>query len=96
MRESESLRKYFKDSDIRFAVIWLRSEKEEWLKAAPTISNALQLFVENAETTNTLTKQLNVNGFPSYYIIDRDGNIIKDGVPGYLSPELPDFMNKYK
>lgn len=96
LKGSESLREHFKDSDIRFAVIWLRSPKEDWIKLAPTISNTIQIFIDDAEMTDRLMMQLNVHGFPTYLMIDKNGNVTKDGVPRYQSPELPDFLNLYK
>jgi len=96
LKGSESLREYFNDTDIKFAVLWLRSTKESWLKVAPTISNAMQIFIDNVDMTNQVIGHLNVNGFPTYLMIDKDGNITKDGVPRYLSPELPEFLNSYK
>ena len=96
LKGSESLREHFKNSDIRFAVIWIRSSKEEWLKIAPTISNTTQFFIDDVEMTDRIMGHLNVHGFPTYLMIDKNGNIIKEGVPRYLSPELPDFLNLYK
>ncbi len=96
LKESESLRKYFKDTDIRFAVIWLRSPEEDWIKVAPTISKAIQIFIDDVEMTDRLMGHLKFNGFPTYLMIDKDGNITKDGVPSYLSPELLQFLNNYK
>lgn len=96
LKRSESLRKNYKDSDIKFVIIWLRSDKEAWLNIAPTISNTVQIFIADAEMDDLITKSLSVNGFPTYLMIDRVGNITKAGVPGYLSPELLDFLNRYK
>ena len=79
-----------------FVIIWLRSDKEAWLNIAPTISNTVQIFIADAEMDDLITKNLSVNGFPTYLMIDRVGNITKAGVPGYLSPELLDFLNRYK
>ena len=96
IKGSEPVREYFKDTDIRFAIIWLRSTKEEWLKLAPAVSNAIQIFVDNVDMSNMIMKYLQVRGFPTYLMIDKEGNVTKDGVPSYLSTELPDFLNSYK
>lgn len=98
LKGSESLREAYKNTDIKFAVLWLRSAKEDWLHLAPTISNAVQIFIDEAEVdmTNMVIKNLQINGFPTYLMIDKDGDIIKDGVPRYQSPELPEFLNRYK
>ncbi len=95
LKRSESLREHFKDSDIRFAVIWLRSTKENWIKFAPTISNTIQIFIDDVAMTDRIMGHLNVHGFPTYFMIDKNGNLTKEGVPRYQSPELPDFLNFY-
>ncbi|MBD5247993.1 MAG: hypothetical protein HDS54_07515 [Barnesiella sp.] len=92
---SESLREHFRDSDVKFAVMWLRSEKEDWVKVAPTISNAIQIFVDDTEMDDRITGYLDISGFPSYLMIDKEGNITNDGVPHYLSPELPEFLGNF-
>lgn len=96
IEESESLREHFKGSDIRFAIIWLNSTKDAWLKIAPTISNAIQIFIDNTEMSDRITSYLKLNGFPTYLMIDKKGNMIKDEVPHYQSPELLNFLNLYK
>jgi len=96
LKGSESLREHFKDSDIRFAVIWLRSTKGNWIKIAPTISNTIQIFIDDVEMTDRIMCHLNVHSFPTYLMIDKNGNVTKDDVPRYLSPELSDFLNLYK
>lgn len=96
LKMSESLREFFKDSDIRFGVIWLRSTEEAWIKVAPAISNAIQIFIDDVEMTDRIMGNLNIDGFPTYLMIDENGNITKDGIPSYQSPELINFLNNYK
>ena len=98
LKGSESLREHFKDSDIRFAVIWLNSSKDNWIKLVPTISNTIHIFIDinDVEMTDQILGHLNVQGYPTHIMIDRNGNMTKDGVPRYLSTELPDFLNLYK
>ncbi|MDE6125521.1 MAG: hypothetical protein K2G30_01055 [Muribaculaceae bacterium] len=98
LKGSESLREHFKDSDIRFAVIWLNSTKDNWIKLVPTISNAIHVFIDidDVEMTDQILGHLNVQVYPTHIMIDKNGNVTKDGVPRYLSPELPDFLDLYK
>lgn len=92
---SESLRKHFKDTDVVFAVIWTQSSKDVWLKVAPTLSNITQIFIEDQEMMDRIGGYLAVKGFPTFFMIDKDGKIQKD-VPRYQSPDLPAFLNKYR
>lgn len=94
LRSSETLRDHFKDTDIRFAVVWLRSPRADWERIAPTITNATHILVEDAEMSDIVMKHLSIHGFPSYFMIDRDGNITADNVPDYHSIQLPDFLEK--
>lgn len=93
---SESLRSHFKDSSIKFAVIWSQSSKTEWLKFAPAITNAVQIFIEDQEMMDRLAATLKFKGFPTPYMIDKNGNIIKEEVPDFHSSNLPDFLNRYR
>lgn len=95
LKDSESLRKHFRDSDIKFIIIWLRSEKETWFKIAPTLTNAIQIFIDSAEMDDKIQHCLGVKSFPTYLMIDRYGNIINKGVPRYLSPELLIYLSNY-
>lgn len=93
LRLSEGLRNHFKDTDLRFAVIWLRSPRADWEKIAPTITNATHILVEDVEMSDILMKHLSIHGFPSYFMIDRDGNITADDVPNYHSEQLTEYLN---
>ncbi len=96
LKGSESLREHFKENGTKFAVIWLRSTKENWIKLAPTITNTIQIFIDDVEMTDLIMSHLNVHGFPTYLMIDKNGNLLKENIPGYLSPDLTDFLNNYK
>jgi len=89
---SEGVRTHFKDSEVAFVVLWLKSDIDLWSKLVPTIHNALHLFVSDEDTANRLMGALKVGGFPSYYFMDRSGTIITEGVPSFHSAELPDFL----
>ncbi|MDE6304468.1 MAG: TlpA family protein disulfide reductase [Paramuribaculum sp.] len=95
LMKSEDLRKSFKDSNIRFAVIWLRSTADQWAKLAPTISNATHIFIDDVEMTDRIMGHLNIQGFPTYLMIDKNGNLIKNNVPRYQSLDLPDFLKSH-
>ena len=89
---SESIRDHFKHSDILFAIIWLKSDMEAWTKLAPTIHNAVQIFIPDDDMANRIMGALKIHGFPSYYFIDRQGIINSDGIPSFNSSALADFL----
>lgn len=92
LKNSEDLRNHYKESGIVFAAVWLRSSLEEWRKLAPKITNTVQIFISENEMSDMIMKQLSVGGFPSHYMILRDGSI-KTDVPNYLSIELPVLLD---
>lgn len=91
---SESIREYLKDSDVAFVIMWLKSDIDSWGELVPSIHNAIHLFVSDEDTTNRLIGVLNVDGFPSCYFMDRSGNIMTEGVPGFHSSEITDFITR--
>lgn len=95
LASSEPIREHFQDSDIEFVVVWLRSDMETWKKLVPSIKNATHIFVSDEDATNQLMGKLDMGGFPSYYLINREGQIVS-GIPDYNSPALPDFLKNHE
>lgn len=93
LANSETLRDYFKNTDIVFVVLWLKSDLDEWKKLIPDINNAINIFVPDEDMSNRLMGALKLRGFPTCYMISRDGAITVDGVPHFHSPELIDYLN---
>lgn len=93
LANSETLRDYFKNTDIVFVVLWLKSDLDEWKKLIPDINNAIHIFVPDEDMSNRLMGALKLRGFPTCYMISRDGAITVDGVPHFHSPELIDYLN---
>lgn len=93
LSKSESLRDKFKNTDIVFAVLWLKSDKDRWVQLAPTVTNAVHILIDNEVVADAIISRLNLQGFPSSYFIDRSGNILSDHVPSFHSPDLYDFLN---
>lgn len=91
---SEDVRSYFKDSDIVFAVIWLKSDMESWSKLAPNIHNAIHIFIPDEDMSNRIMGSLNLPGFPSYYFIDSDGNMSTEDIPHFNDPQLVDYLKE--
>lgn len=91
LTESGEVRNAFKDTDVVFAVIWLRSDLERWKELVPTFANAVHIYVGDEDTTNMIMGRFNMRGFPSYYFIDKEKNIHRDA-PHITSPELADYL----
>ncbi len=89
---SEGLREHFKNSDVVFAVIWLKSDFQNWTKLIPSINNAIHIFIPGDDSANQIMETLKVSGFPSYFLIDRLGAVSNEQVPKLNSGNLPDFL----
>lgn len=89
---SEDVRQYFAGSDIVFAVIWLKSDMEVWKTLAPKFHNAIHIFVPDEDMSNRIMESIGVQGFPSYYFIDRAGEMVKEGIPHFHDPQLVDYL----
>ncbi len=91
----EDARRFFKDKDIVFAVLWLKSDMKTWSKLVPDIHNAVHIFIPDDDTSNRIMTMLNLTGFPSYYIIDRQGKMSGNDVPHFNDSSLIDFLRSY-
>lgn len=96
LANTEDIRRYFKDSDIIFAVIWLKSDMESWKRLAPAIRNATHIFIPDEDMANRMMGILNMQGFPSYFFIDRTGEIYNKDIPHLNDPGLVEFLNTRK
>lgn len=91
LTESAEVRNAFKDTDVVFAVIWLRSNLERWKELVPSFGNAVHIYVGDEDATNMIMGRFNMRGFPSYYFIDKEKNIHRDA-PHITNPELTDYL----
>ena len=94
LESSNGLREHFKNTDVVFAVIWLRSDLERWKEYVPSITDAVHIFINNEDTSNMIMGRFGMRGFPSYYLIDNDKTIRTDA-PAYHSPDLPDYLKQF-
>lgn len=92
----EGVRQYFSGSDIVFAVIWLQSSLESLKAFVPDIHNAVHIFIPDEDMSNRIMGILNLQGFPSYYFIDRAGEISSEDIPHFNDPQLVEFLRSKK
>lgn len=88
----EDLRQHFKNTDVVFAVIWLKSDIESWAQLAPSIHNIIHIFVPDEDVSNSMMSTLNLQGFPSCYVITRRGDLTGTAVPHFNDPALVDYL----
>lgn len=91
IQNGAAARKAFKDTDVVFAIIWLRSDFERWKEYVPTVADAVHIYVGDEDTSNMLMGKLGMAGFPSYYLIDKKGEIRNDA-PHFANPDLVEYL----
>lgn len=92
----EGVRQYFSGSDIVFAVIWLQSNLESLKEFVPGIHNAVHIFIPDNDMSNRIMDILHQRNFPSYYFIDREGEISSENIPHFNDPQLVEFLQSKK
>ena len=74
MPASKKVRAYFKDKPVSFVYISLDKEDSVWKKAIKNYEvDGINIRLDNAWESET-AKKYNVNGVPSYFLVDRNGN----------------------
>lgn len=76
IKKSSTLQYEINSKDIVFIYACCRSEKENWNKALKKMnSKGEHIYLNNSQFIN-LSKYINIQSFPHYIIISRDGKII--------------------
>ncbi len=94
LAQSEDVRAHFKEKDVVFVVLWLKSDKNIWSDFVPSVTNAVHVLVNDDEISDAIMGAFNLQGFPSCYLIDREGTIHSEGIPRFHNPTIYEFLNK--
>ncbi|AFM04802.1 thiol-disulfide isomerase-like thioredoxin [Bernardetia litoralis DSM 6794] len=92
---SKKLEEEYKNEDIEFVYICIDDGKERWenhlTKENPS---GIQLFADKEES-DELRSNYNINGIPSYMLIDKEGKIITQKItPSYNGKEILETIFK--
>lgn len=92
---SKKLEEEYKNEDIEFVYICIDDKKERWenhlTKENPS---GIQLFADEEES-DELRSNYNINGIPSYMLIDKEGKIITQKItPSYNGREILETIFK--
>ncbi len=75
---SKKLEETFAGKDVVFVYVCFKSNYDKWKKDIKTYElNENQYFL-NTEASNEFSNKFKINGFPTYYLIDKNGQIYKD------------------
>ena len=71
----------FKSEDVVFLNLCAQSKKEDWEKLIKQKGIEGENYLLSNEEFNLLSKLYNVNGFPTYLLIDRTGQLVNSEAP---------------
>lgn len=86
---------FFKEDDIVFVSVAMRSDFEKWKKhASERPANCKDYFIKNEDDTALIMSGYKMNGFPAFRIIGRDSKIINSNPPRPNSPIIYDTLSE--
>jgi len=89
------LHEYYKDKEIAFVNLCLASDKNEWEMMIENSHIEGDNYFFNKSQTQLLREKLKFDGYPTYMIIDKNGNLINKNAPRPSSGEkIKSVLNK--
>ena len=86
---------FFKDKDIVFVSVALRSDFGRWKKhAAARLANCKDYFIQSEDDAQLIMSRYNVNAFPRFRIIGKDSKIIDSDPPRPTCPQIYDTLTE--
>ena len=80
-RHAIDLHTNFEKKPVAFVNLCLASEKEDWEKAIVKLKVQGDNYFLDNEKTDLLRKELKFSGYPTYMILDKEGNLINKDAP---------------
>jgi thiol-disulfide isomerase/thioredoxin len=95
MPSAIDLHDYFKDKPVAFVNLCLASDKDEWKKVIDKYNFTGDNYFFNEDETNLFRSQLKFEGYPTFMIIDKNGNLVNKDAPRPSSgDEIKNMLNK--
>jgi len=92
---SIELQKFYKDKPIAFVNLCLFTNKDDWEKVIDKSHFTGDNYFFNEDESNYIKDQLKFAGFPTYMIIDKNGNLIDKNAPRpSAGDEIKNLLNK--
>ena len=90
------LHEYFKGKEIAFVNLCLASNKSEWEKMIKNSNIKGDNYFFNKPQTQLLRDKLQFEGYPTYLIIDKQGNLVNKNAPRPSSKEkIRELLNEW-
>lgn len=81
MKYSKDLKKLYKDDQVSFIYLCLGSNENKWLPAIKTHKIGGSNYFFDADATQLFLSQYGLTGYPSYLLVDKEGNISTTNAP---------------
>lgn len=81
------LHEYYKDEHVVFVNLCLASDRSDWMKAIKNHNIPGERYYFNKTQSKLLRNQLDFPGYPTYFIIDKEGKIVDKQAPRPSSGE---------
>lgn len=78
---SKILSSHFADQDVAFLYLCCQSDKKNWENTIKSEQMIGDQYLLSSDEYNILTKLFNIQGVPTYVLIDKKGNIINKKAP---------------
>jgi len=95
MKYSKKMIDKFVGQDVEFIFFCFNSDYNQWLKLKDELQTGGTHYYLNKEESKNLGDLLSIGGYPSYFLLDKNGNIIKENVPE-IRPSNPDAEEEIK
>lgn len=93
---AKELHEYFKEKDIEFVNICLASNKSEWEKMLESSNITGDNYFFNEPQTQLLRNKLQFEGYPTYLIVDKQGDLVDKNAPRPSSgEEIKKILNEW-
>ena len=91
---SKALMKDYSDKDIAFAFLCCKSNKQDWKNSIKHEKLEGDHYYIDDSDYLVLSEIFQVNGFPTYVLLDKDGNVVDYNAPRPSSIEIRAELNK--
>lgn len=78
---SKILSSHFAEQDVVFLYLCCQSDKKNWENTIKSEQMTGDQYLLSSDEYNVLTKLFNIQGVPTYVLIDKKGNIINKNAP---------------
>jgi thiol-disulfide isomerase/thioredoxin len=89
------LQKEYKGKDVTFVSISIDEDKNSWLKSVQEEKSECISLIANSGWNSDVSKAYQIQGIPTFVLIDKDGKIITCSAPRPSSPDIRKTLDEH-